>query len=364
MTLPSDFGLSKKQKAAPGTFPLKQNVGDGSRGKANPLASDLSDGGECPFPSSHDKLTEAHYFMHQMLDNYHYPIEFRYNLNAFLQAARSTTLLLQTELPKSETFEKWYENEQRRMAQDEDLKLLNSLRVTVVHKSSLVPASTMWMGLFKYDERRLGFGNFSDPMIASFGALLTARRHLQGYVHPHRMWVGEELGIERIWALEQAPERELVGFCISAWERIARIVKDAHRLAGAVFEPSAKCKHGAKTYGRLLESDIFPEVGTAWAGAGPPTHEVLPNKKINLLAEPWTGSEIIHSVAAPKVVKGWVGGQSKWWSPHFISMLIYSIGDEVIRKDTAVFFEHRKAIIRELPEEAEHEIAGSEKSDT
>ena len=161
---------------------------------------------------------------------------------------------------------------------------------------------------------------------------------MQGYVHPHRMWIGEELGVDRVRALKQTPERELVEFCATAWEKIAAIISDAHKLAGALFEPSAKCKHEGKTYGRLLESDIFPEVGAAWAGSGPPTHEVLPRAgRIDLLAEPWDKGEALHSIVTPQTVKGWVGDQSKWWSPHFISMLVYSIGDDVVRKDTAVF---------------------------
>lgn len=119
----------------------------------------------------------------------------------------------------------------------------------------------------------------------------------------------------------------------TAWEKIATIIGYAHKLAGASFEPSAKCKHVAKTYGRLLESDIFPEIGFAWAGPGPPKHEVLPkDERIDFLAAPSVGSAVIHTVTAPQAVQGWVGEQSKWWPPHFISKLVYSIGDNVIWK--------------------------------
>lgn len=104
--------------------PVQRYSGD-SLQKLTFLASDLSADGKCPFPSSHDKLSEAHYFIHQMLDNYHYPMEFRFSLNAFLQATRSTTLLLQKELPKDEKFQRWYKTQQEIISQDEDLKLLN-----------------------------------------------------------------------------------------------------------------------------------------------------------------------------------------------------------------------------------------------
>ena len=42
--------------------------------------------GECPLPLAHDRYSEAHWHLHQMLDNYHHPMTFRTLLNAFLHA--------------------------------------------------------------------------------------------------------------------------------------------------------------------------------------------------------------------------------------------------------------------------------------
>jgi hypothetical protein len=38
--------------------------------------------GRCPVPSAHDKLEEAHYFIHELIVKYHDPDEFRYSLSA------------------------------------------------------------------------------------------------------------------------------------------------------------------------------------------------------------------------------------------------------------------------------------------
>jgi hypothetical protein len=47
------------------------------------LAASLSESEEpCPVPSAHDKVHEAHYFIHQLIDNYHDPHPFRYQLSA------------------------------------------------------------------------------------------------------------------------------------------------------------------------------------------------------------------------------------------------------------------------------------------
>src|SRR5580692_730231 len=88
--------------------------------------------GESPLPSAHDKLAEAHYFIHEMLENYHHPHEFRYSLSGFLQAARSTTLMLQSDLSSRQGFGEWYVEHQHELATSPDLRLLNQLRVRIV----------------------------------------------------------------------------------------------------------------------------------------------------------------------------------------------------------------------------------------
>src|SRR5262245_58262179 len=160
----------------------------------------------CPIPSSHDKVQEAHYFIHQLIENYHYPIEFRFQLSAFLSASRSITWMLQKELANREGFAQWYEPRRQAMQGDADLRFLNELRIGVVHRESLVPASTAWVGFCKYGDPRLGFGNFQSPLNPSMNLLLLARRHLSGYVHPHRASIGEEFGVARKWALAERPE--------------------------------------------------------------------------------------------------------------------------------------------------------------
>jgi hypothetical protein len=153
--------------------------------------------GECPLPSAHDKLAEAHYFIHEMLENYHHPHEFRYSLSGFLQAARSTTLMLQSDLSSRQGFGEWYVEHQHELATSPDLRLLNQLRVRIVHQDSLVPASFMFAGYLKYGKPKLGFEIPLDPMRDSIEALIDVRRHFTDFAHPHRAWIGEELGIRR-----------------------------------------------------------------------------------------------------------------------------------------------------------------------
>ena len=52
----------------------------------------------CPIPSAHDRLNEAHYFLHQMKAAYHQPEPFRYNLHAFIQAIESIFDMLRVDI--------------------------------------------------------------------------------------------------------------------------------------------------------------------------------------------------------------------------------------------------------------------------
>src|SRR5262249_46461350 len=163
-----------------------------------------------------------------------------FHLSAFLSASRSITWMLQKELRHRDGFAAWYEPRQRAMKDDPDLRVLNELRVGVVHEQSLVPASTAWVGFCKYGEPRLGFGNFASPLNPSIQMLLLVRRHLPDYVHPHRMWMGEEFGVQRKWVLSQKPDSELIEFCVSAWQKLANVVADAHVWLRAGYAPQAK----------------------------------------------------------------------------------------------------------------------------
>ena len=56
----------------------------------------------CPIPATHHKFGEAGYFLAMMVENYHDPWPFLYNFNAFLQANRSVTMMLEKELSRYE----------------------------------------------------------------------------------------------------------------------------------------------------------------------------------------------------------------------------------------------------------------------
>jgi hypothetical protein len=303
----------------------------------------------CPVPSAHDKLVEASYFFHEMIRNYHWPDEFRYSLGAFLQAARSVVYMLPVDLAGRNGWREWWKAREARLDAEVDWKLMKNYRDTVVHRASLFPSSTAFVGHFKYGKRKLGLVRIPlPPYEDSVNALLRTRPFLQKWEHPHRAWSGEECGIERSWMLKEIPERELVAFCASCWQRIAEVVFDIHDWQGCRYE-KANVSEGIRSgYQILRESQVFPEVVKAWDSEPTEMVEGL-GKNLELLEAPSPDSKVLQKIDGPKTVKGWVGGRSRFWSSNYRSMLIYSIGDIVITKSTAVFFESSKARVTTLP---------------
>lgn len=78
-----------------------------------------------------------------MVEEYHDPDPFRYNLNAFLQSLRSVTLYLQSEGSDADAFPAWYEGEQDGMRGDALLRRFLEGRNVIVHKGPL--AGVSWL---------------------------------------------------------------------------------------------------------------------------------------------------------------------------------------------------------------------------
>lgn len=321
----------------------------------SPLAQNLSgDEAGCPLPSAHDKASEAHYFLHQMIDNYHYCDRFRYSLSGFLQAARSITFHLQAELAHRAGFAEWYAPWQKKLSDDSDLKLLNSQRVRVVHKAALIPASSIFMGAFEYGRQRFGFANIPlDPMQDSIPALITRRSILEtnagGYtfIGPDRGSNCEEYGLTRTWSLPELKGVELVDFCMRSFGAIMEVVVAAHEWCGARLQLGPPCTHEQQEYRTLRESMIFPEVMKAWDG--PPTERLLPSSDgVPLLAFPWEEAEVLYVVTPKQIARGWIADStSQLWPPRYASMLVYSFAGRRLRFRNSVFFDRALAKIEQ-----------------
>jgi len=226
----------------------------------------------CPIPATHDKFDEAHYFLHRTMDEFHNPKPFMWNLNAFIQALRSITLILQSELGNTPNFGSWYSHWQKRMKQDDLLKRFVEGRNTVVHRGMLQHKSRVIAGLFRWHQLKMGFGEEIDINQSSASVL---RHTLETdpfvydlYITKEHSAIGEQIGIERTWIVEDFGEgdEDVLILCHRAWSRISQVVSAAHEFAGAKLPPVDETSdvHDLTRINIFLETDLDPTLPQKW----------------------------------------------------------------------------------------------------
>ena len=90
-----------------------------------------------------NKLHEAEYFLDQMKVVYQRHDEFRWNLSAFLSAARSITFYMQKQYKRQKGFAEWYCQKQTKMMADPELVYLNKARVEALKKEPVLTVAAM-----------------------------------------------------------------------------------------------------------------------------------------------------------------------------------------------------------------------------
>lgn len=86
-----------------------------------------------------EKLLESKYFFERMTETQPDRYAFKYNLSAFLAAARSVTAIMQKEFDKVSGFKDWYENIQAKLQSDDTMKLFKDKRDVTIHQQPVRP---------------------------------------------------------------------------------------------------------------------------------------------------------------------------------------------------------------------------------
>lgn len=224
---------------------------------------------ECAFSDTDEKLDEAHYFLHEMLNKYHDPAPFRYSLNAFLQSLRSVTLYLQREgRAEFENFGTWYANQQDAMKADLLLRRFVEGRNIVAHKRQLLASCRIEAGLFRGNVCKLALDVQVDPRNGSVSLLEMAKTF--PFIDPEHHAIGEQAGVRRTWIFPDLDaESEACNVCHVAWARIHRIVANAHNelMPGrrtTIDVPEVSDVHDVNEYNLLLETDLDPSIAKDW----------------------------------------------------------------------------------------------------
>lgn len=219
----------------------------------------------CPIPNSHDRFNEAHFYISEMLNNYHDPDRFRWNLNSFLQTLRNVTFTIQKELNQKQGFQKWYEEQQNIMKSDELLKKFVDGRNMVVKERNLKMNSQAEIGLFRGRKLKLAFVRPVPVDVHSSQLLENYKGAIIG------MWIGEEhatideqVGIKRVWIVKELGEGETVDLCDVAWSRIGIIISNAHEFCKFKLDPPKEHSHDIDNASVMLESDVDPTLPKKW----------------------------------------------------------------------------------------------------
>lgn len=218
---------------------------------------------ECPLAHSDDKFREAHYFIERMMIDYHEPDQFRFNLNAFLQALRSVTFVLQKDISHRDGFEEWYPERQERMRQDPLLRKFVDGRDIVVHEGNLAMNSKAEVGLFRGRKLKLAV-EIAVPIHVPSKHLVENMAPISKFVDPDHSAIDEQYGVRREWVATELGDDNVVTLCDRAWVRIGEILSEAHEFAGWHSLPPIEHGHTVEDCDVLLETDIDPSLPYKW----------------------------------------------------------------------------------------------------
>lgn len=217
----------------------------------------------CPLAEADDKFQEAHYFLEGMMRHYHEPEPFRWNLNAFLQALRSVTFIIQKTLARVDGFQTFWAAQQQEMRADDLLRRLLEGRNIVVKQRNLFIHSKAVLGVF--NDRRLRVGmSFDVPAHVPSAYLLEQHASKLDLIRESRDALWEEYGVERQWYAPELGEDEILVLCDDAWLRISRARLAAHQFMSWSCAVPGGHHHSPAKCNLLTETDVNPELAREW----------------------------------------------------------------------------------------------------
>ena len=175
------------------------------------------------------KLNEAIVMLEQAKEASNDYTVFIANLNAFVSAARSVTLVMQKEFHSIDGFEHWYEDKQQDMKQHEEFEFFKNLRVDTVHVRpfnttsryttvfpgglTVAGGTTIEVPIGRLDDR----GNL---VVSDQEPVMIDGRPVQGVQHL----------TSRSYQFTDRPNEDAIALCEQYLQKLHSLVTECHRV--------------------------------------------------------------------------------------------------------------------------------------
>ena len=326
---------AEKSKGEEGLLKRASRIGKKLQGEAG-----------CSMPGTHDRIEECRYFFGRMLETYHSPNEFRWNLHAFVQAIKSFVEIGNNESQNAPAFV-GFRKAQETLKALPDWQKLSKLRDEIVHKEPLLASSSVMIGMYRGTKLKMTFRIPIPTHTPSWLAIARSRNETI-FVSPDRGDDGEQIGLEREWRLPRF-DNELAQVCFEILNQCGKVMQAApgHENLTGVCDGLEIDPHRM-----MFEHELFPEVSAAWNGM--PSSRIIALTETKITTLPGEKEDGLHAISAGTAVEAWLGDK-KNWEGGYSSLLITRIDGEEILKNTAGFYLRRSFTKPIRVENAEHE---------
>ncbi len=158
--------------------------------------------------NSRAKLLETKYFLDCMTKNQIECDTFKYNLSAFLAAARSVTLIMQTEFSKVLGFNQWYKNKQTEMENDSTMNIMNNKRRMTIHVTPVIATEHTNINISL--QLNIPSPSVSIEVRNSHGNVVEQRESRSEPPPPHS---APKVTTETLWYFEELPNTDVLTLC-------------------------------------------------------------------------------------------------------------------------------------------------------
>jgi len=181
-----------------------------------------------PKPYSRERLEEALYFLLQMRRNYIERKDFIFNMNAFLNSARSVTWVLKKEFAHNPSLKAWYSQKEDEMKEDKFMSFFVKLRnVSVKEKTPGHKVSLKWAYAIPVSGKLDAFG-YSENKVSGdekeTGSILVLPTRDKNGMHGKPKLITPTYSLVTGWEFDEAPKgyaiKDILGLCAIYYDKL------------------------------------------------------------------------------------------------------------------------------------------------